>query len=204
MNTDLHFNIGDRYSIALLVFFITYFLFELSTLLLHLIGPKNLLHGLALSWGAVMVNGVRERLEIDCCMSYADWHLGGWLSSLLMFSLSTWYQRFEIQQRMALWYLINLFVSAFGNILAWAIVKPNGAHGIKGWRWIFIIEGAATIGIAIVGYFTVISFPDTMLPSGRRQGFTTHELEVVLDRIERDRSDSQPDKLTWAKIASRG
>lgn len=28
MNTDLRFDIGDRYSIALLVFFITYFLFE--------------------------------------------------------------------------------------------------------------------------------------------------------------------------------
>lgn len=54
------------------------------------------------------------------------------------FLLSTWYQRFEIQQRMNWWYLINLFVSAFGNILAWAIVKSDGVHGIAGWRWIFM------------------------------------------------------------------
>jgi len=40
---------------------------------------------------------------------------------------------------MALWYVVNLFVSAFGNILAFAIVKLDGAHGIAGWRWISII-----------------------------------------------------------------
>jgi hypothetical protein len=39
---------------------------------------------------------------------------------------------------MALWYMINLFVSAFGNILAYAIIKLNGTHGIAGWRWIFM------------------------------------------------------------------
>ncbi|KAJ4377290.1 hypothetical protein N0V83_000114 [Neocucurbitaria cava] len=94
MNVDLGFNVGDRYSIALLVFFITYCLFEMpTTLLLRSIGPKYLLNGLA---------------------------------------------RFEIQQRMSWWYLIILFVSAFGSILAWAIVKLNGAHGVEGWRWIFM------------------------------------------------------------------
>lgn len=56
---------------------------------------------------------------------------------------------------MAFWYIINLTVSAFGNILAYAIIKlytppnllveyhtltapSNGTHGIAGWRWIFM------------------------------------------------------------------
>ncbi|KAF4917843.1 putative transporter [Colletotrichum viniferum] len=47
MNQDLRFDVGNRYSIALLVFFITYFLFELpTTLVLRPIGPKILLNGL--------------------------------------------------------------------------------------------------------------------------------------------------------------
>ena len=98
------------------------------------------------------------------------------------------------------WYLINLFVSAFGNILAFAIVKLDGVHGIEGWRWIFIVEGAATIGIAILGWFLVIDFPDRMLATNKLQGFTQDELQVVLDRIDRDRGDSQPDKLTAEKF----
>ncbi|PSN74778.1 MFS general substrate transporter [Corynespora cassiicola Philippines] len=202
MNEDLRFDIGNRYSIALLVFFVTYFLFELpTTLILRPIGPKNLLNGLAISWGIVMVGMgfVNDWRWIVVCRMLIGVLEAGFLPCC-MFLLSTWYQRFEIQQRMSWWYLINLFVSAFGNILAWAIVKLNGAHGIQGWRWIFIVEGAATIGIAIVGYFLVIGFPDTMLATNKLQGFTQHELNIVLDRIDRDRGDSKPDKLTWPKF----
>lgn len=39
---------------------------------------------------------------------------------------------------MAYWYIINLAVSAFGNILAYGIIKLDGTHGIAGWRWIFM------------------------------------------------------------------
>jgi hypothetical protein len=62
------------------------------------------------------------------------------------------------------------------------------------------IEGALTIGIAILGYFIVLNFPDAILASGKKDYFTQAELEVVLDRVERDRGDSLPDKLTWEKF----
>lgn len=62
------------------------------------------------------------------------------------------------------------------------------------------VEGAATVGIAIIGYFLVIGFPDTMLASNRLQGFTQRELGIILDRIDRDRRDSHSDKLTWHKF----
>lgn len=57
-----------------------------------------------------------------------------------------------------------------------------------------------TIGAAIFGYFLVLGFPDQILASGRYKGFTQHELETVLDRVERDRGDAAPDKLTWQKF----
>lgn len=140
MNADLHFNIGDRYSIALLVFFITYFLFELpTTLLLRPLTPKFLLNGLAVSWGVVMIGMgfVNDwRIIVVCRMLIGVFEAG--FLPCCMFLLSTWYMRFELQQRMSWWYLINLFVSAFGNILAFAIVKLDGAHGIEGWRYIFM------------------------------------------------------------------
>jgi hypothetical protein len=39
-----------------------------------------------------------------------------------------------------------------------------------------------------------------MLASNKLYGFTQRELEIVLDRIDRDRRDSKPDKLTWIKF----
>ncbi|KAF5499764.1 High-affinity nicotinic acid transporter [Colletotrichum fructicola] len=160
MNQDLRFDVGNRYSIALLVFFITYFLFELpTTLALRPIGPKILLNGLVFSWGIVMLG-----------------------------------------MGMALWYTINLFISAFGNILAYAIIKLDGAHGIAGWRWIFIIEGALTVGFSFIGYIFTLPFPDQLLASGKRTAFTQQEIETILDRVERDRGDAEPDPLTWQQF----
>jgi hypothetical protein len=62
MDKDLGFSVGNRYSIALLVFFITYFLFELpSTLSIRYIGPRLQLSVLAISWGVVMLGmGLRR------------------------------------------------------------------------------------------------------------------------------------------------
>ena len=39
----------------------------------------------------------------------------------------------------------------FGGLIAAGVLADlNGAHGIAGWRWLFIIEGTATSGIAII------------------------------------------------------
>lgn len=62
------------------------------------------------------------------------------------------------------------------------------------------VEGALTIGVTLIGLFLILLFPDQMLASGKRHGFTQQELQVVLDRVERDRGDTLPEKLTAAKI----
>lgn len=101
MNEDLRFDIGDRYSIALLVFFITYFLFELpTTLVLRPIGPKMLLNGLVLSWGTVMLGmGFANdwRVIVVCRMLIGIFEAG--FLPCCMYLLSSWYQRYEVQQR---------------------------------------------------------------------------------------------------------
>ncbi|CAK7234361.1 hypothetical protein SCUCBS95973_008909 [Sporothrix curviconia] len=202
MNADLGFDIGNRYSIALLVFFITYFLFEMpSTLSLRHVGPKLQLNGFVFSWGLVMLGMgfAKDWRVIVVCRLLIGIFEDGFLPCC-MYLLSSWYQRFEVQQRMALWYIINLFVLAFGNSLAYALIKLDGSHGIAGWRWIFIIEGAITVGFAFIGYVFVLPFPDQMLASAKTGPFTREELEVILDRVERDPGDTDPDRLTIRKV----
>lgn len=51
---------------------------------------------------------------------------------------------------------------AFGGILAGAITSHlHDAHGIAGWRWLFIIEGVATVGVAILAAFILLDYPAT-------------------------------------------
>lgn len=51
---------------------------------------------------------------------------------------------------------------AFGGVLAGAITAGlDNAHGIAGWRWLFIIEGVATVGVAAIAYFILLDYPST-------------------------------------------
>jgi len=46
----------------------------------------------------------------------------------------------------------------FGGLLAAGVLgNLEGAHGIAGWRWLFIIEGMITVGIALVAAYVYSS-----------------------------------------------
>ena len=57
-----------------------------------------------------------------------------------VYLLSTWYPRFELQKRNALFYLIGSMASGFGGILAYGLMQLNGKANLSGWRWIFVVS----------------------------------------------------------------
>ncbi|ELR08205.1 hypothetical protein VC83_08031 [Pseudogymnoascus destructans] len=85
-----------------------------------------------------------------------------WLFSRLLFVMSCWYKAAEIGKRFAIFYSAAVISGAFGGLLAGGITNGlHEAHGIAGWRWLFIIEGVATVGVAIVAKFILLDFPQS-------------------------------------------
>lgn len=72
-----------------------------------------------------------------------------------------WYCRREIQLRQAMFFSAASVAGAFSGLLAFAISKMHGVGGLEGWRWIFILEGIATVLVAIFAYFALYDFPET-------------------------------------------
>ncbi len=72
-----------------------------------------------------------------------------------VYLLSTWYPRYELQKRNAVFYLIGSMASAFAGILAYGLMQLDGRADLSGWRWIFIVRqlricpSALNLGIAI-------------------------------------------------------
>lgn len=88
-------------------------------------------------------------------------------------------------------------IGGLANILAYGLMQMEGTAGIRGWRWIFIIEGILTCVVAIAAWFIILDFPD----KAEKKGFlTSHEAAIMLRRIEDDRADSVDDPLTWSKL----
>ncbi|KAI1338318.1 major facilitator superfamily domain-containing protein [Xylariaceae sp. FL0016] len=66
----------------------------------------------------------------------------------LAITLTTFYTPQEQARRFAYLYLSVGLSGGFGGLFAYALLKLDGRHGIAGWRWLFIVEGALSIGIA--------------------------------------------------------
>lgn len=76
--------------------------------------------------------------------------------------LSRWYTRSEMQLRVTILNVGNLAAQAFGGLIAAGILQGmEDAGGIRAWRWLFIVEGAATIALAVVAVFILPDYPMT-------------------------------------------
>lgn len=99
--------------------------------------------------------------------------------------------------RLSAFYLLTVGAGGLANIVAYGLMQMEGVGGLRGWRWIYIIEGIMTCVLAITAWFIILDFPD----KAAAKGFLTHsEAEYVLQRIQDDRGDSVADFLTWRKL----
>ena len=79
-----------------------------------------------------------------------------------LFYLSAWYTRKELGFRTAVLYSGSLISGAFSGFIAAGVLSGlDGKLGHRAWRWLFIIEGAITIAIAIGAFFVLPNFPRT-------------------------------------------
>jgi MFS family permease len=73
----------------------------------------------------------------------------------------------------------GILSGAFGSVAAGAITsRMDGSYGIAGWRWLFLIEGVATVGISLGVHWVLLDHPATskqLTPLQRR--IATHRLQ---------------------------
>ncbi|KAG9241273.1 major facilitator superfamily domain-containing protein [Calycina marina] len=181
--------IGNRYSIIVLIFFIPYVLFQpLAVVVLRKFGPRVFISLITLLWGGCMIGfGFVDNWEQMVGLRALLGVLEAGFFPGCAYLLSCWYTRYELQQRNAIFYLIGSLASACSGILAYGIMQMNGAAGLRGWRWIFIIEGLLTCVAAIGGYFLIVDFPE--LASKSWAFLSEKEAAFMVERINNDRAD---------------
>ncbi|KAJ9155240.1 MFS general substrate transporter [Pleurostoma richardsiae] len=182
MYDDLRLSSSD-YSMALVVFFISYVFFEIpSNMILARTRPSLYIPGIMILWGIVTCSMAAAKtyhqlLAIRFLLGVLEAGFGPGI----MLILSCWYRKGEQAKRFAVFYSAAVLSGAFGGIVAGAITGSlDGAHGIRGWRWLFIVEGASTIGVAIIAVLILPDFPATW------KRFSPRERQLAVARLEAD------------------
>ncbi|KAG0650130.1 putative transporter [Hyphodiscus hymeniophilus] len=184
---------NNAYTIVSLVFFFTYAIFQAPALVfMRQLGPRIFLSAIVLMWGAgfgfIPTWQGMAGLRVILGVLEAGFYPG------CVYLLSTWYPRYDLQKRNALFYLIGSMASGFGGILAYGLQQMNGIAGHSGWRWIFIIEGLITCLLGIGSYFLIVDFPEDSPKSFHF--LNKAEAAFVVARIEHDRSDAFVEPFT--------
>ncbi|KAJ5463198.1 hypothetical protein N7475_008142 [Penicillium sp. IBT 31633x] len=112
-----------------------------------------------------------------------------------LFLLSLFYTRKEIALRISILYTGNIIATAVAGLIAVATFTTLDKHmGLKGWQWLFIIEGVVTFGVAGIGIFMIPDHPLTT------RWLTPEERQLAHDRILRDTVSSEGSKGALAGL----
>lgn len=162
MEPDLDLK-GNRYQTAVSMLFVTYILAEIpSNLVIKKFRPSRWLAFITVGWGIVAtLTGVAQSYAgLIVCRLMLGALEGGLFPGCAVY-LTLFYTRKEIALRIALLFVSAATAGACGGLLAYAIGHMQGIAGLKGWRWIFIIEGLPTVVMGVVTLFLLADSPQT-------------------------------------------
>ncbi|KAK7470670.1 hypothetical protein VKT23_002092 [Stygiomarasmius scandens] len=181
LERDTHL-VGNQFNTALAVFYVSYLSIEMpSNWVLKRMGANRWLPLIVCAWGVVttltcLIHNFSGLVTIRIFLGFCE---GGLLPGMILY-LSTMYKRHELQLRVGIFYASASLSGAFGGLLATAISKMDGIGGLAGWRWIFALEGIATV---IVGVIAAVFLPASIATASF---LTEEEKEFALRRMRAD------------------
>ncbi|ORY67503.1 high-affinity nicotinic acid transporter [Pseudomassariella vexata] len=77
----------------------------------------------------------------------------------VMAQLSSWYRTDEMGKPIAWFFTIQMFANIIGSLLCYGISYMDGVCELSAWRWVYLIEGVATIFFAAIVFAVLPDYP---------------------------------------------
>ncbi len=158
MNSDLGFG-PAVYGFGAGVFFLGYCLFEVpSNLVLYRIGARLWIARIMISWGLIasamlLVRTTASFYGLRFLLGVAE---AGFFPGII-FYLTYWYPARE-RARAYAWFLAAIPIcGVIGGPVSGALLGLDGWLGLRGWQWLFLLEGIPSV---VVGLLVLRLLPD--------------------------------------------
>lgn len=144
------------------IFFIGYFIFEVpSNLALEKFGASRWIARIMVTWGIIsaamcLVSGEWSFYVLRFLLGVAE---AGFFPGIILY-LTYWYPA-EYRARFLAAFAIAVPVSTvIGAPISGLLLGLDGAMGLKGWQWLFIVEGVPSVLLGIVTWFYLTDKPE--------------------------------------------
>ncbi len=153
MQRDLHMS-NAVYGTGAGIFFLGSAIFDLpSNLLLARVGARVWIARIMISWGIVaalmlLVRGPWSFYGLRFLLGVAE---AGFFPGMILY-LTFWFPTRERARAVAKFMTATSIAGVVGAPLSSLILKLDGAAGLHGWQWLFLLEGipAALIGVSVL------------------------------------------------------
>ncbi|MED5811333.1 MFS transporter [Mycolicibacterium sp. 050232] len=162
------------------VFFVAYALFELpSNILMEKFGARIWLTRIMISWGLVsaammFVQSAEMFYVLRFLLGMAE---AGFFPAVIYY-MAKWLPDSHRGRATALFIAGSSIAAAISGPLSGPLLSLHGQGGLRGWQWLFLIEGMVSVLVGIVAYF--------MLNSKIRDArwLTRAEQDALIDAID--------------------
>jgi len=151
------------YGLGAGIFFIGYFLFEVpSNLMLEKIGARKTLLRIMFCWGIVAASMmfVQTPTQFYVLRFLLGVFEAGFFPGIILY-LTFWYPSARRGQMIAIFMAATTVAGVIAGPLCGGIMKYlDGANGLAGWQWLFIVQGLPASLLGIVAYFYLQDKPE--------------------------------------------
>lgn len=161
MRTDLWFT-DAIYGLGASMFFVGYFLFEVpSNLYLQKVGARKTLLRIMVLWGftSAATLFVQTPTQFYVLRFLLGVFEAGFFPGVVLY-LTFWYPA-ERRARVVALFMSSIVVAGIvgGPTSGWILQNLDGWHGMKGWQWMFLIEGLPSVFLGLVAFFLLADGP---------------------------------------------
>ena len=161
MNSDLKFS-SAAFGLGSGIFFAGYCLFEVpSNIILERVGARLWIARIMVSWGLISAGMMFVRTPATFCV--LRFLLGvaeaGFFPGIVYY-LSLWYPARQRARAIAGFMAAIPVTGLIGGPLSGALLGLDGYCGLKGWQWLFLVEGLPAIILGIVAAFYLTDRPE--------------------------------------------
>jgi MFS transporter, ACS family, tartrate transporter len=187
MNKDLGLT-PAMFGFAASLFFVSYFLVEVpSNLALQKYGARRWIARIMITWGLVtacmaFVVGPNSLYVMRFILGAAE---AGFFPGAILY-LTYWLPS-QYRARILATFTVSIPLATFlGSPLSVSLLQLDGTFGLRGWQWLFILEGVPTILLGVVCLFVLTDKP------AQASWLTAEQREWLTGRMEAEAALRKP------------